>query len=79
MYNFITVTDSDEKTEVIFAYSEPKDNIRKETFIFQKAYKSYSRIQITTSGTEKCEYIEENAFFWAYGAALGQMSCGVPK
>lgn len=79
MYDFITVTDSKEKTEIIFAYAEPKENIRKETFIFEKAYKAYKKIQITTSGTEKSEYISESEFFWAYGAAVGQNSSGVPK
>lgn len=43
MYDFITVTDSKEKTEVIFAYSEPKNNVRKETFLYEKAYKSYTQ------------------------------------
>lgn len=79
MYDFITVTDSKEMTEIIFAYAEPKENIRKETFVFEKAYKAYRKIQITTSGTEKSEYISDSEFFWAYGAAVGQISCGVPK
>ena len=51
MYDFITVTDSKEMTEIIFAYAEPKENIRKETFVYEKAYKAYRKIQITTSGT----------------------------
>lgn len=79
MYDFITVTDSKEKTEVIFAYSEPKNNVRKETFLYEKAYKSYTKTQISTSGTEESEHITESRFFWAYGTALGEMSKGVPK
>lgn len=56
MYDFIAVTDSKEKTEVVFAYSEPKENIRKETFLYEKAYKAYRVIRITTSGTEEGKY-----------------------
>ena len=74
MYDFITVTDSKEMTEIIFAYAEPKENIRKETFIFEKAYKAYRKIQITTSGTEKSENISAAEFNWNYGTAVGQMA-----
>ncbi|MGN1305002.1 MAG: hypothetical protein ACI4YB_08195 [Oscillospiraceae bacterium] len=74
MYDFIAVTDSNEKTEVVFAYSEPKENIRKETFLYEKAYKAYRVIRITTSGTEKSENISATEFNWNYGTAVGQMA-----
>lgn len=74
MYDFISVTDSKEKTEVVFAYSEPKENIRKEIFLCEKAYKSYSVTRITTSGTEKSENISAAEFNWKYGFAVGEMA-----
>lgn len=79
MYDYIKVTDSKEKTEIIFAYAEPKENIRKEMFVFEKDTDAYKMFKETASGTEKGEYMLESEFFQALGTAIGQISCGVHK
>lgn len=79
MYDFITVTDSKEKTEIVYAYSEPKENIRKETYLYEKAFKTYIRIRVTTSGTETREHISPSEFSWNYGRAVGEMAKSIEE
>lgn len=79
MYDYITISDSAEKTEVVIAYSTPKDNIRKAVFLYDKAYKRYTRKQTSTSGAETEDVITAAEFSWYYGGAVGEMASNIPK
>ena len=74
MYDYITITDSAEKTEITIAYSEPKGGIRRKNVLYEKKYGKYTVTKVTTSGTERTDIISEAEFFWEYGAAFGAIA-----
>ncbi len=74
MYDYITITDSEEKTEITVAYSEPKGGIRRKNVLYEKKYGKYTVTKVTTSGTERTDIISEAEFFWEYGAAFGAIA-----
>lgn len=79
MYDFVTVTDSKEQSRVILAYSEPQNGVRRCEYLAEKTFGKFSRTEYFINGESKTDVIDRADFFWAFGAAVGQISCGIPK
>lgn len=79
MYDFVTVSDSKGQSKVILAYSEPQNGVRRCEYLAEKTFGKFTRTEHYITGESRTDIITRSEFFWAFGAAVGQISCGVPR
>ena len=74
MFDYISITDSKKKAVITLAYSEPQNDIRNETYLYEKGYNKYSCTRVNISGEVVTEIITPDKCGWALGEAVGRIA-----
>lgn len=77
MYDYVKAIASKEEISITFAHSSSENGVRKTEYIYEKPFNRFVKTTELTTGEVKTELITQHDFFYAYGAAVGELSNNV--
>lgn len=73
IYDYITVTDSKEKTEITFAFSKAQKDVRMKRLAHYKQNERFVETDTTTSGEMLLKELTSAEYNFEYGTAIGEL------